>query len=220
MAGNRSLSEYYARRALEYESIYSKPERQEDLASLRSLLQNLLREQDVLELACGTGYWTEIISQTARWVTATDINDEVLEVAQTKKFPGNKVLIRKADAFTLDDISGLFTAGFAAFWWSHMAKSQIPGFLRAFHSKLGRDRLVVFTDNNYVEGSSSPVLREDEEGNTYQKRRLKDGSEYEVLKNFPSANELRGYLKGRAEAVEVRNLTYYWCLSYRTRPAP
>src|SRR3954468_6957863 len=71
-----NLPEYYARRAKEYERIYHKPERQEDLAKLKELLPRTFARERVLEIACGTGYWTEVLAGTASSVTATDINEE------------------------------------------------------------------------------------------------------------------------------------------------
>src|SRR5712692_10327984 len=65
MTANREMREYYARRAVEYERVYAKPERQDDLARLRRLLQADLAGHDVLEIACGTGYWTTAIAETA-----------------------------------------------------------------------------------------------------------------------------------------------------------
>ena len=41
---------------------------------------------------------------------------------------------------------------------------------------------MVYVDNRYVAGSSTPISRRDEFGNTYQLRSLKDGTHYEVLK--------------------------------------
>ncbi len=66
-------------------------------------------------------------------------------------------------------------------------------------------------DNRYVEGSSTPITEIDTHGNTYQMRRLGDGSPVRVLKNFPSEDELRSQLPGlRYEALE-----YYWLAEYR-----
>ena len=78
MARDNGLKEYYAARAGEYEQIYELPERQEDIARLRGMLQALLSGHDVLEVACGTGYWTLPISVTARSILATDVGEEVL----------------------------------------------------------------------------------------------------------------------------------------------
>ena len=37
-------------------------------------------------------------------------------------------------------------------------------------------------DNRYVEGSSTPIIRRDRFGNTYQERVLRDGTRHEVLR--------------------------------------
>jgi SAM-dependent methyltransferase len=210
-----TLVEYYTRRAGEYERIYAKPERQEDLATLRALLKQWLAGHQVLEVACGTGYWTQMISESAASVLATDLNEETLEIARRKAYPKRNVEFQLADAWSLPNLSGNFTAGFAAFWWSHVPKQTIHVFVEALHRELSAGALVVFVDNNFVEGSSTPVARRDEAGNTFQKRRLDDGAEFEVLKNFPEEAELRGSVAGFADNIAVMELKYYWCLSYR-----
>ena len=60
-----SMVNYYAERAKEYERIYEKPERQEELRQLRDLVQRTFADTHVLEIACGTGYWTEVIARSA-----------------------------------------------------------------------------------------------------------------------------------------------------------
>jgi len=47
------ITEYYARRAAEYERIYLKPERQGDLKNLQALLAGSFRGLNLLEIACG-----------------------------------------------------------------------------------------------------------------------------------------------------------------------
>src|SRR5882724_3272763 len=193
-----NLPDYYARRAGEYEKIFAKPERQPDLAGLRTLLPGLFAGRDVLEVACGTGYWTPLISGSARSILATDINEEVLEIARHKTYPKHNVEFKIADAYTLANVTGRFSAGFAGFWWSHVPKQRLPHFLDSLHSKLCPGAAVVFLDNNYVEGSSTPIARRDSDGNTFQKRKLEDGAEFEVLKNFPTRTELCASLKALA----------------------
>jgi demethylmenaquinone methyltransferase/2-methoxy-6-polyprenyl-1,4-benzoquinol methylase len=206
--------EYYARRAGEYERIYAKPERQEDLATLRELLKQRLAGRQVLEVACGTGYWTQVISESALSVLATDLNQETLEIARRKSYPNRNVRFQLADALSLPDLSGNYTAGLAAFWWSHIPRQTIHVFLEGLHRKLSAGALVVFVDNSFVEGSSTPVARRDETGNSFQKRRLEDGSEFEVMKNFPTGTELRTALGRIADDIDFIQLKYYWLLSY------
>ncbi len=210
-----NLQQYYAHRAREYELVYAIPERQDNLLTLRLTLQDLLAGHSILEVACGTGYWTQPVSETARSILATDVNLEVMELAQQKTYPEGKVRFQLADAFTLEGVSGDFTAGLAAFWWSHVKLGELPRFLAAFHAKLGPGKLAVFTDNTR-EGTRHPFTRRDAEGNTYQTRRLEDGSEYEVLKNLPTEAELRDQLAGIGIDVEYIKLQYYWLLAYRT----
>lgn len=52
------LRAYYARRAVEYEAIYAQPERQADLRTLEAALPACFSGRSVLEVACGTGWWT------------------------------------------------------------------------------------------------------------------------------------------------------------------
>ena len=75
------LGEYYAERAAEYDEVYRKPERQEDLAKLRQLLPPLVAGKRVLEVAAGTGYWTQVLANSAAAITATDLNAETIAIA-------------------------------------------------------------------------------------------------------------------------------------------
>lgn len=217
MTPDDDLKDYYARRAGEYEKIFAKPERQPDLAHLRTWLPGLFAGRDVLEIACGTGYWTPLISGVAASILATDINEEVLEIARHKSYAKHNLEFQTADAYALAGVNRRFSAGFAGFWWSHIPKPRVRCFLDCFHSRLSPGARVVFVDNNYVEGSSTPISRQDCDGNTFQKRKLEDGSEFEVLKNFPTETELRASVNELADDIEVTRLQYYWCLRYTLR---
>ena len=83
---NNAMLDYYAQRASEYERIYIKPERQADLRKLEEFLNNALRDEHVLEIACGTGYWTRVIAKSAASILATDYNSEVIELAKLKDY--------------------------------------------------------------------------------------------------------------------------------------
>lgn len=211
-----SLLEYYGRRAAEYERIYQKPERQPDLEALTALLQQLLEGEDVLELACGTGYWTAALASVVRSIVGTDASPEALALAQRKTYPAGRVRIELCNAYAPGSVPGRFTAGFSGFWWSHVPWELLPRFLGSLHRCLGPGARVVFCDNRYFEGSNTAISREDAAGNTYQRRRLANGEEYEVLKNFPAASELDRVLRscGGTE-ISIDELAYYWCAAYR-----
>lgn len=208
------LASYYAARASEYEHIYQKPERQSDLAKLRRLIPAYFSNREVLEIACGTGYWTQFIAPVARKVTAIDINPETLAIARSKTYPVDRVTFEVADINRLPARLSQFTGAFAGFWWSHMKRAERPAFVQTLHRTLSAGAVVVALDNRYVEGSSTPISHVDDAGNSYQRRRLADGSEHTVLKNFPSEAELIADLGNGATAIEYTALQYYWLLKY------
>ncbi len=209
------IIQFYARRAGEYEDMYLRPERQPELRWLERAVMQAFAGEDVLEVACGTGYWTQFIAQSARSIVATDVSREVLEYAKKKDFGACDVSLLEADAFSLEGLSGTYSAGFAGFWWSHIPKDETTRFLQAFHAHLRPGALVALMDNSFVEGNSTPISRIDAAGNTYQIRQLADGSQHEILKNFPRRRDLRASLEPVARDVEFVPLTYYWLCRYR-----
>lgn len=211
------MQRYYSRRAAEYERIYEKPERQAELAWLRGRIPEVFRGRTVLEIACGTGYWTQYIAHAAAKVHACDINDSVLEIAREKPIARGKAEFFRADALTLEGTPPGCNAAFAGFWWSHVKRSALPAFLKTLAARLEPGSLVAILDNSYSEGSSTPVARRDAEGNTYQMRRLANGEDYEVLKNFPTESELREVVAPVAAEAHLESLQYYWMLVLRTR---
>jgi SAM-dependent methyltransferase len=213
------LIDYYRRRASEYEAIYAKPERQADLAILGKEIPQRLRGARVLEVACGTGYWTKLIAGAATSVLATDLAEEPMRIARAKVFPEMNVAFMAADAYTLSEKVGRFDAAFAGFWWSHVPRERIAEFLDSFHRCLTGGARVLFLDNVYAEGSSTPVCEVDAQGNTYQMRALADGGRLRVLKNFPSEDELRERLSPYAASFAFEALQYYWLAEYRLKKA-
>jgi demethylmenaquinone methyltransferase/2-methoxy-6-polyprenyl-1,4-benzoquinol methylase len=214
-----SLETYYARRAAEYEKIYHKPERQSDLARLRADLPALFDGERVLELACGTGYWTPLIAARAQSVVALDLNEETLQLARTKPYPKKNVTFQQGDAYALPAWPEKFSACFAGFWWSHIPLSRLDGFLEGLSAKLATGARVAFLDNRYVAGSSTPISRRDADGNGYQQRQLADGTTHEVLKNFPTAGQMEKRLGRHGGDVRFTNYQYYWVATYRIMSA-
>ena len=209
------MHNYYAARAPEYDQVYAKPERQADLRAMENWLPPIYAKTSVLEVACGTGYWTQFIARSAERVLAVDAASETLRIAKTR-VPQDKVTLVVGDAYQLPTRFGKFNAAFAGFWFSHVPKSRRSEFLHGLNARLLPGAKVVLMDNRYVEGSSSPISEEDADGNTYQDRSLADGSSHRVLKNFPTEAELLAALAGCGQDAKFTLWPYYWALEYVT----
>lgn len=213
---NTDLIAYYKDRAKEYENIYLKPERQDEIKISTTLLQALFADKSVFEIACGTGFWTQKIAETATSVFATDINKSVIEVAEQKLYSKKNVTFDLADIFELS-FKTKYESLFGGFIWSHIKLQDLDKFLNAINHSILPDSVVVFMDNHFVEGSNHPITKTDLDGNTFQTRKLADGTTHLVLKNFPGEDFLQNKLADIATDLKFISFKYYWVLTYKTR---
>jgi len=211
------MQSYYAARAGEYDAVYRKPERQSDLRKVEQWLPSVLRGRRLLEIACGTGYWTRFLAPVASSIVAIDSAEETLLLAR-ERVPSKNVSFAIGDAYALTKNDGPFDAAFAGFWFSHVPRERQVEFLAVLNTALEPGAKVVFLDNLFVEGSSSALSEQDEQGNTYQSRRLSDGSIHRVLKNFPSEAQLRALVSGVSGALgqsaRYGSWSYFWAFEY------
>ena len=178
-------------------------------------MQNIFKNKSLIEIACGTGYWTERISQTAKSVYAIDINDSVLEVAKSKSYSQNNVTFAKMDLYGMK-LNEQYESLFGGFILSHIKRQEINNFIKIISEFLVPGGMIVLLDNNYVEGSSSPITYTEEFGNTFQKRKLLDRSEHIIIKNFLTREYLFEVLKDKFIDIGFINMKYYWVLSFKT----
>ncbi len=213
------MNRYYEARAPwhdQYMSYTNNAELEALLAPIIADIVPYVANQDVVEIACGTGNWTQILATRARSVLATDGSAAMLAHARTKAYPRKNVTFTVADAYTLDAVDRTCSAAFAADWWSHIPKSKIAPFLQKLHEKLGRGASVLFLDMTYQDYPEFTAYRHDAEGNGITKRRLPNGQQFDVIKNFPTEHELRTHVATVAEQmhyVEYATL-HRWLFAY------
>lgn len=212
------MQAYYAVRAPYYDDVYLKPERREDIAFLSAHLPERLADRATLEVACGTGFWTQFLAAKTRTLVATDATPEPLELARQRP-NAERVSFVQADAYALGAELGTFQAAFAGLWFSHVPREGRQAFLGSLHSRLQPGARVIFLDNSTVQCLEHPIVETDAHGNTYQRRKLKDGSMHRVLKNFPGEDELRQLLSPLASAFSFRELENFWLLEYEVAAA-
>lgn len=66
----------------------------------QKIIKRLSEERDigeVIEFGCGTGYFTKVMAKNARHIIATDLSDEMLEVARTYLKEFQNITIEKVD---------------------------------------------------------------------------------------------------------------------------
>jgi demethylmenaquinone methyltransferase/2-methoxy-6-polyprenyl-1,4-benzoquinol methylase len=81
------VDDYYARRAPEYDRIYERPERQADLHRIQAWLGPQFQGRRVLDVACGTGYWTPFIAARAESMWGIDAAEATLQIARGRALP-------------------------------------------------------------------------------------------------------------------------------------
>jgi len=212
------LRRYYDQRAPEYEDIYAPRDvaHGHELGELSRTLREALRGRRVLEVACGTGYWTAAAAQVAREVVATDASLPMLAEARDKGLPPH-VTFREADAYDLAAAGSGFDGALAMFWLSHVPRHRLGDFLAQLHARLVDGAHVFFADNVHVPGVGGDLTAPDANGDTFKLRRLTDGSRHRVLKNYFTDEELRAALAPFAQDLAVHRGANFWSASYRYR---
>jgi ubiquinone/menaquinone biosynthesis C-methylase UbiE len=216
------MEEYYRRRAKGFDEEYYQgrdPLRQKELQYIADVSKEALKARKVLDVACGTAYWTQIVSETAQSIAGTDFAEEMLEIAKRKHF-NCPVSFCKADAYSLPFKRASFSGGMADFWLSHIPREKIEAFLEDFHRLLESKSMVVMADNVYFPGIGGEFIKKEGDINTYKIRKLAVGSEHLVLKNYYSIDELISIFAKHAREFDRKNVfcgKYYWYLHYELK---
>ena len=212
-----TLMRYYDGRAPEYEELYYRndPVRLGEFDRAADVMARKLRDRNVLEIACGTGYWTERLVKCARSVMATDVSADMLSFARKKNISGKVVKFRCADAYDLAPVEGQFDAGVANFWLSHVPRSMLDEFLRGFHRRLGSGAVVFMIDNYRVPGYGGEFIRVAGSEDTFRRRQIADGSSHVIIKNYYDEAQLQDIFSPHTDVLEVNSGQYYWWLTYQ-----
>lgn len=182
-------ADYYRRRAGEYDvTAYG------DVAAARVWIARLVAELrpagTVLEIACGTGLWTEALAGVADTVTAIDVAPEALAIARERVTSAN-VRFEVADVFSWTSAARFDVIFFSA-WLSHVPTSLFEQFWLRLRPLLTDDGRVLFVDEHLDVRAKETYLADADE---IVERRLRDGSRYRVVKNFVDPARLERRLR-------------------------
>ncbi len=195
---------YYRAVADEYEHhAIDVPGQDELLAAIESFRP----AGDVLELACGSGIWTERLLASASSITAVDGAPEMLARARARIGEGAPVRFIQADLFSWRP-DRRYDAVVFGFWISHVPAERFEPFWSLVAEALAPDGQVFFFDDNHrperelIEGGDSSVVQ----------RRLLDGTSFKVIKVPYDPVELERRLQHLQWDIVVSGTSgpFYW----------
>ena len=215
------MVKYYRDRAKEYEEIYEwrDPQRQEEQELMESELKKAFKDRRVLDIGCGTGYWTQRISATAKSILGIDINEAVLEIARSKEY-GCPTEYRMIDAYNMK-LDEQYDGVIASFMLSHVMKQDIPGWLKHIHSVLEPGASVFIADNTFIEGVGGKLQTKPGDPNTYKLRTLNDGTQHLIVKNYFTTEELVQIFSEHSKGITEKNVFMgkcFWWIDYTYQP--
>lgn len=214
---------YYRARASEYDdslrqlgryvslggSVAGQPgdEDGKEVAIVLEALEGMRPLDTVLELACGTGWWTQWLAQQARHVTAVDAAKEMLALNRERVNAAN-VLYVLADVFSWRP-DRQFDLVFFAFWISHVPHDRFAAFWQVVGDSLAPNGRVFFIDELGTERARGVETRVDGDAVL---RELEDGRQFRAVKVFYEPAELEAKLGSLGWNVEVRpaGRRFYW----------
>jgi ubiquinone/menaquinone biosynthesis C-methylase UbiE len=198
------MQRYYGQRAPVYDSSmgYDNDTIVCRLGPIIERVRDAMSGRHVLEIACGPGFWTQFVSETAASVVAMDYNQSTLDEAQKKSLPFDRVSLLQADAYRLDLIPGVFDAILAVDWLAHVPLSKMEVFLSGAIRRVSAGSLLMFIDQ--LPGEHSINGSFDTEGNFIQERILPDGSAFRVIKHFFSDEQIGARFSGFAGELRIQ----------------
>jgi len=190
---------YYRERAPEYDDWFFRRGRYnggadhtrywfDEIEEVRSALTAARPVGHVLELACGTGLWTEQLAPQATQLTAIDSSPEVIELNR-QRVASPRVAYQIADLFTWEP-DARYDFVFFGFWLSHVPMSRFIPFWSTIGRCLAPGGRVFFVDSRYHPASTALYHSSNNAPETRSRRRLQDGREFEIVKIFYKPDDL------------------------------
>lgn len=178
--------------------------------------QEAMRGRRVLEVASGTGTATREIAETAATVTGVEIAPNMLDLAAANDNPPN-VSYLAGDAFDLGSIAPgkRFDGGFAAGFLHTCPASRYAEFLHGFHARLEEGSVVFMRSSRPTSPDAvSRLFWVDGYEDQFMTRQLSDGSEYIMVENDPTEDDLKGIFEPMTRNLDIHIGNYWWWIRY------
>lgn len=203
---------YYRARAQEYDEWFYRQghynrgealnnEWRQEAQIVRDQLLDFPTVSHVVEMAGGTGIWTQELVKMSDKVTVLDASPEMIKINQAK-VQSDKVTYQQADLFQWQPEQQVDMV-FFGFWLSHVPKDKLSPFLEMIHRALKPNGRLFFIDSQKVQSGTSKQQKV-QTTNDIQKRILNDGSEFEIIKIYYNPDALTQTLNAHGFDVTVQ----------------
>ncbi len=183
----------------------------DEVETLRREVESLPRCETALELACGTGIWTERLCCIGGRVTAIDASPEVIEINRGK-LPGAAVNYRQEDLF-LWEPEAQYDLVFCSFWLSHIPPEELDGFLAKIRRAAKPGGTVFVIDSLPDDASSAADAEPKDSSRTVEHRKLNDGRQFQVVKVYYQPRELEAmFARHGLRAQAALTGRFFWFL--------
>lgn len=222
---------YYGARAAEYDEWFLRRGRYDhgpeqnarwwaEVAEVRTALAAARLTGEVLELAGGTGIWTERLARNATSITVLDASPEMIAINQDRLARAglaDRVAYQQADLFAWRP-DRAYDAVFFGFWLSHVPAGRLDPFLAAVAEALRPGGRVFLVDNRREPTSSSPDQPLAAADDPIMPRRLNDGRTFRIVKVFREPAELvAAFARQGLELTVHETPTYFqWGIGRRS----
>jgi len=212
--------EYYRRRAPEYDDWffqrgrYDEGERRRrewraENARADAVLRSLGPVDAVLELAAGTGIWSERLLPQTRGLTLVDASPEALELALRRLRHDPRVSVEVADLFAYRPARRFDLVAFT-FWLSHVPTARLPGFFALLRASLSPGGVLFAIDQRAARGKRTAA-------DHLQERSLADGRAFRIVKIYYGKRELESLFAEHGFQVQVTLTPTLWIAVARRR---
>lgn len=204
---------YYRARASEYDQWWLRQGRYDRGPALNQRwfdeVNVLVRELEdfrpagrILEIAGGTGLWTERLVRYADQLTVLDASPETLAINRARVGQRGVEYV-EADIFAWQP-TARYDVVFFGFWLSHVPPERFAPFWEMVRSCLAPGSRVFFADSAYNETTTAIDHRLDRPDSTTVTRRLNDGREFQIVKIFYQPDQLAARLRELGWEATVR----------------
>jgi ubiquinone/menaquinone biosynthesis C-methylase UbiE len=228
---------YYQARAQEYDDWFYRKGRydrglehttqwQSEIEEVRYALRMANLNGHIVDIAAGTGIWTQELLPMADHITALDSAAEMLELNQLK-LHSNKITYVLTDLFYWQPVMS-YDAAFMGFWLSHVPPAMLYEFIGTLAGALKPGGKLFFVDSlleptSSARGQTGDLSKREQASGlpkseqVTMRRRLNDGREFEIIKVFYDPHDLIERFGAHNIPVTVKKTDSFFLYGWGTK---